>query len=140
MIKLNKKASVVEYGAARKIIFQLGLNARRENDDLLIFKGVEDKSFSLYTKANKEKVFSTMYVDEGMFSDVLMIDGKVQDFSEPWQEFVDYCNLISIVISVLLPDAERPRSSAIGRGRHTRDLIAGYHKLLADVKNVEFVD
>ena len=135
-IKLNIDSSVVEYNAARKILWELKLSIRREKDHLMIFRR-EDNDFFYSDKPSKLNIY-TLYIDEGMFSDCMIYNGELLHYCLPWMEMVDYRELLSIIFSELLPKSKHPTSDYMGRGRNQRALIDGYHKILKNNKNIEF--
>ena len=138
-IKLNKEASVVELNAARKILWLIGCKVRRENDDLLVFAREKDEWSNYAKKTEDEKLIGRLFVDEGVYSSVLTIDGKLNFRNNEWEELVDFRVMLTIITRKLLPEAKHPESEAIGRGRRQQDLITGYIELLADHELIEWV-
>ena len=135
-IKLNKGSSVVEYNAARQILWRLNLSVRRKDDHLTVTRRGDDGFF--YSSDDADKLYS-LYIDEGFFSDCMIAGGALLQYCSPWMEMVDYRALLSIIYNELYPDGEHPISGAMGRGRSQCELIDGYHELLKNSENIEFV-
>lgn len=142
-IKLHKYASVVELNAARKVIHQLGLSARMGNHDdeelMLIYDGKYREGYALYTKEKESPCLTSFFIDEGVFTDTMDIEGKLHS-SMPWEQLVDFRSLLSLVKRILEPSTKHPESSAIGRGRRQQDLISGYIDILKDNKAIDWLE
>ena len=137
-IKLHKHSSVVEYTAARKIIYQLKYSAVRNGDYLVVYDTPPNTSLYI-SKDDRGIPTHKLYVDEGSYSDVMLEDGVLARWNSPWDELVDYCNILSMVFEKYYPNMNHPSSGAMGRGRNTRDRISGYHELMSDCEHIEWV-
>ena len=145
-IRLNKNASVVELAAARNILYQVGYKCRSDGQHLKLFYSEEDDYVFFANKArynnksgNEDREVGNLYIDEGNFTDTMDITGKTRH-ANPWEELVDFRELLGLVYSRVYPEGEHPRSEAMGRGRYQNDLIAGYIRLLADVEWITWVE
>lgn len=137
-IKLNKSASVVEYTAARKILWLAGCSAARVGDNLEVYLKRLDGEYSLFTNRVEARE-AELYIDEGSFTDMMDIEGKLT-WSKPWEELVDFRMILMVITFLLLPKAEHPRSQSIGRGRAQQEKIAGYVELLKDHETIEWIE
>ena len=139
-IKLHKHSSVVEYTAARKIIYQLRYSAVREGDYLMVWDRPPQGSLYIIKDERKEvQKMCSLYIDEGSYSDIMLEDGVLARWNNSWDELVDYCNVLSMIFEKYYPNMTHPTSGAMGRGRNTRDRIAGYHELMSDCEHIEWV-
>ena len=137
MIKLHKEASVVTLSCVREILWILGYSAVSDGMKLHVYEG--EQKYSLYVKESKRadyKLITKLTVDEGLFSYVLQSSGSLHRCSESWDELVDYCDLLSVIVHKLLPDAEVNVEHYHGRGRQTRAFIDAYHEVLKDDERV----
>ena len=139
-IKLHRNSSVVELGATRRIIYQLCYSAMRDGDYLKVFDRTPQGSLYI-TKADQKGTpqVCSLYIDEGGYSDCMLEDGVLARWNDPWDELVDYCNILSMIYTKFYPNFNHPTSGAMGRGRNTRDRISGYQELMKDCEFIEWV-
>jgi hypothetical protein len=150
-------ADVIEVGCAKQFAYRLGLKQRREGENLLLFRSKDaDGEYSpFYAPAVsyaggkvylKEEALVSLYVDEGVYQDVLVADeyGKTSMFrgTVPWCEYVDFGSFTSFLVKLLAPGFEAEQSPYIGRGFTQQHYAEQYAKALAEVKDerIEFYE
>ena len=139
-IQINKHAENIEYTAARYIIYQLGLGARREGDYLLIFNRPKSNTL-LYSEDLEEEKFETLNIDEGFHHNCLIPEGKLIPHSKPWMEIIRYNELLAIIHKKLCPNdlPAKPKTNLETPEMFVDDLRIQYLDLLQDCDQVEFI-
>lgn len=138
-----RSVQVVEYTLAREILYCAGMGARRLGDaELAVYpEAGEHGAFYVRPDTTQEKA-AIMCVDEGSYSGALHFESeayaeeaqrttKIQ-FSRPWCEYVDATHLWHVLANKLVPNATYKGSTAIGRGRHDRDMRDQYAEVLVE--------
>jgi hypothetical protein len=127
-IKLHGRADVVEYNLARKILWLAGYGVRREADHLMVYE--QQETSSLYVRADTtQPLCMQLFVDEGRQSDVLYMDGSAH-INSPWEELVDFTNVLSLLVNRYAPQAKVIGSPYMGRGMSGRFMQEQYMQIL----------
>lgn len=126
---INCQASVVEYTFARKILYYCGYGVTRtSNSQLKIFDQCPSHN-TLYVNEEENESFTTLIVDEGVFSDSLFNDGHLY-ISKGWWELVDFKELLRLVVNRIAPDFVPASCNAQGRSSRAIHFIGEYQYAL----------
>ena len=136
-INLGVWFQVVEYGLARQLLYIAGMGQRKTDaDHMKVFLNRGERGFYVSEKVEKEnKEVDELYVDEGMYSNSLHISTDnpgvtVSRNSDGWCEYVDAVELMSCLVTKLVPNAKIKQSDALGAGRRQQDYMDQYKDLL----------
>jgi hypothetical protein len=147
----------VTYEMTRRICYLLGLRARREGDDLILWPPPKDEQYYSFYAPSKDRNENPLYVtrpwdddklkklqesgtaifpigslycDEGTY-ETLQPDGT-RGYLRSWQEACDMTSLLGIIQKHFHPDAPIEHKSFMGRGFQQQWYYGQYRKAVLE--------
>lgn len=144
--KFRLGGQVVEYGAARKLLWLLGFGMRREENFLVVYRhkmnaaGIQPCETGGYVpKETKQEPDASLYVDEGYYTGMLSLDAEgnllKSGMNDNWMELVDATNLAGVIVRKCFPDFVLDHGNFIGRGYTQQHHMDQYLKALATLEH-----
>ena len=130
--RFHRNTSVVSADYARGLLIE-HFDLYRESDSRLLLLSHTDSGW--HKPAEGEKPLHVLLVDQGAYDDTW--DGKSLRFSHRGEELVDFCNLLTILAGIHIPDFKPEPSPYMGGGRTTRHYITQYWTPMVEGGHIE---